>query len=311
MRPNRSLVNVSRQLFNRPLLVTEEWATALLSAARSELNVELIINSEGREFDAAGMRHVAEEAREAVDVREDRRAGKVYQVTDGVAVIPIEGTLTRSWGLDSYSGFTGYDGIKAKFVSAMEDADVEAIMLDIDSPGGAVAGLFDLVDLMYAFRESNVKPVGAIANEMAASAAYALYTTATPGLRFVPRTADVGSIGVVYMHTDVQKALQQEGIEVRIFRAGKWKAEGNAYEDMKPETAKRIQQDLDEIRALFVKTAARNLAREGDDVAQIKKTILETEGLTYIGPHARALGLADTVGSEDQLWTQLTDRRIQ
>lgn len=306
---NRSLIRVSRQIFNTPVLVTEEWASVLLSAARSELNVNLITRTDGVEIDRMGMERMARAAREAVDVREDQRyRGDVNQVTNGIAVIPIEGTLTKSWGLDPYSGFTGYDGIKAKLIAAIEDNDVEAIMLDIDSPGGAVSGCFDLVDLIYALREDNAKPIGAIANEMACSAAYAIFSAATPGFRFVPRTGEIGSIGVLMMHTDVQKALQMEGIEVRIFRAGKWKAEGNAYEDMEKETAQRIQDSLDEIRDLFVNTVARNVARPGDDVGALKKTIRETEGLTYIGRHARDIGLADEVGSEDQLWARLLEK---
>lgn len=301
-----SLVNISRHLFNTPAFVTEPWAATLISAARSELNVDVIVDSEGKELDRLGMDRIAAAAREAVDVREDQKARRrPFDVTSGIATIEISGTLTKTWGLDPYSGFTGYDGIKAKLVAAMEDDEVEAVLLDIDSPGGAVAGCFDLVDLIYAFRESGAKPIGAIANEMACSAAYAIFTAATPGYRFVPRTGEIGSVGVLMMYTNVQKALQQQGIEVRIFRAGKRKAEGNAYEDMKQETVDRIQQTLEEMRTLFIDTAARNLARSGDDVDALKKTIRETEGLTYIGRHARDIGLADVVGSEDQLWTQL------
>lgn len=306
---SRSLVHVSRQLFNQPVFITEEWASVLLSAARSELNIDLIMRADGTTIDRFQMDRIATDARAAVDVRDDRRAeSRVNEVHDGIAVIPIEGTLTKSWGLDPYSGFTGYDGIKTKIVAAMEDDGIEAVMLDIDSPGGAVAGCFDLVDLIYALREENIKPIGAIANEMACSAAYALMTAATPGYRFAPRTGEVGSIGVLMMHTDVQKALQMEGIEVRIFRAGEHKAEGNSYEDMSKETAQRIQDTLDEMRDLFVDTVARNVARPGDDVNALKKTVRETEGLTYIGRHARDIALIDEVGSEDQLWARLREK---
>jgi signal peptide peptidase SppA len=305
---NRSLVRVSQQLFNQPAFVTEKWASVLLSAVRSELNIDLITRTDGSTLDRVGMDRLARDAREAVDIRDDRRAQyRVYEVNDGVAVIPIEGTLTRTWGLDPYSGFTGYDGIKTKLVAAMEDEDVKAIMLDIDSPGGAVSGCFDLVDLIYALREDNVKPIGAIANEMACSAAYAIFSAATPGYRFVPRTGEVGSIGVLMMHTDVQKALALDGIGVTIFRAGKWKAEGNPYENLKEPTIERIQQTLDEMRDLFIDTVARNLTSRGGDVDAMKKTVRETEGLTYIGRHARDIGLVDEVGSEDQLWARLQE----
>lgn len=308
MKRRGSLINISRQLFNQPALLTDHWASVLISAARSELNVDLLVRSEGTTLDKLAMKQLAAEAREAVAERSDRRRERVFEVVDRVAMIPIEGTLTKSWGLHPESGFTGYDGIKTKLIAAMEDDEIDAIYLDIDSPGGAVAGCFDLVDLIYALREDNDKPIAAIANEMACSAAYAIFSAATPGLRWVPRTGEVGSIGVLMMHTDVQRALQQQGIEVRIFRSGKWKAEGNPYEDMAEETAKRIQDDLDNIRTIFVNTVARNLARDGDDVATLKKTIRETEGLTYIGADARGIGLVDAVGSEDQLWAQLMER---
>lgn len=307
MSDRRQLVNVSRQLFNRAVFVTEDWASVLLSAARSELNIDLITTTEGARIDRMGMDRIASGARHAVDTKPDSQRSdySVNTVINGVAVIEVSGTLTKSWGLDPYSGFTGYDGIKAKLVDAFDDDSIEAILLDIDSPGGAVAGCFDLVDLIYALRSEGTKPIAAIANEQACSAAYAIMSAATPGLRWTPRTGEVGSIGVLMMHTDVQQALQQEGVKVTIFRAGKHKAEGNPYETMSQETVERIQAELDDMRDIFINTVARNLTVEGGDVDAMKKTIRETEGLTYIGTNARANGLVDAVGSEDQLWAQL------
>lgn len=324
----RQLLRVAAQILNRPILVSEKWGATIVSAVRSELNINLLTTTEGLKLDVREMDMAALDGRRAVDERRRRQASsaaaragrtvapmhdeesssKIFPEYGGVAVIEISGTLTKNWGLDPYSGFTGYDGIKAQFIAAMEDDSVDAILLDIDSPGGAVAGCFDLVDLMYAYRQDNRKPVVAIANEMACSGAYALMTIAEPGWRFVPRTGEVGSVGVLLIHTDEQAAMQQEGIEVRIFRAGKWKAEGNPYEDMAPETAQRIQETLDEMRDLFIDTVARNIAAEPSDVAALKKTIRETEALTYIGRHARAAGLVEAVASEDQVWDRLMER---
>ncbi|MCZ7176509.1 S49 family peptidase, partial [Salmonella enterica] len=73
-----------------------------------------------------------------------------YDVVEGVAVIPIQGTLVQKLGtLRPYSDMTGYDGIRACFLQALNDSDVKAICLDIDSPGGEVAGCFDLADVIY------------------------------------------------------------------------------------------------------------------------------------------------------------------
>lgn len=307
----RPLVRVMGQILNRPVAVSEEWAAIMLSALRSELNIDLITTTEGVEITPGGMAELAERGRSMVDRRRARRQeSKIFPEADGVAIIEVSGTLTKNWGLDSYSGFTGYDGIKAKLIAAMDDDSIDAILFDIESPGGAVAGCFDLVDLIYACNKKNGgKLISAIANEMACSAAFAIMSAADPGWRFIPRTGEAGSVGVLWLYTNVQKALEMEGIAVRIFRAGKWKAEGNAYEEMAEETAQRIQTTLDEMRDLFIDTAARNLAARKSDVAALKKTLRETEALTYIGRHARDIGLVDEVASEDQAWDRLIGRR--
>ncbi|TOL42864.1 serine peptidase, partial [Vibrio parahaemolyticus] len=70
------------------------------------------------------------------------------------------------------------------------------ICLDIDSPGGEVAGCFDLVDLIYELRGK--KPIYAILSENAYSAAYAIASAADK--IYVPRTGGVGSVGVIVIH---------------------------------------------------------------------------------------------------------------
>jgi ClpP class serine protease len=103
-----------------------------------------------------------------------------YDIVNGVAVIPVRGTLVQRTGtLRPYSGMTGYDGLRQNFLTALTDASVEGIVLDIDSPGGEVSGCFDLVDTIYAAR--GIKPIAAICAEHAFSAAFALATTADPG----------------------------------------------------------------------------------------------------------------------------------
>jgi ClpP class serine protease len=83
----------------------------------------------------------------------ESRSDPGYDNVLGVAVIPICGTLVQKLGsLRPYSGMTGYDGIRQAFLTAMEDPDISGICLDIDSPGGEVAGCFDLVDVIYGSR---------------------------------------------------------------------------------------------------------------------------------------------------------------
>lgn len=301
MDQHRSLARVTSHILNRPLFVTPRHATVILSALRSQLNMALIEQYEGSALDRAAMDMVAASGRQAADqVKERRTEHRIFEEQNGIAIIPIEGTLMKKWGLDPYSGATGYDGIKMKLAAALDDDAVNAILLDIDSPGGVVAGCMDLADLIFAVNGKNGgKPIWAIANEQACSAAYALGCGADEF--FVTRTAECGSVGVIWLYSNVEEALAQEGIRVRIFRAGKHKAEGNAYENMSTDTADRIQSELDEMREIFIETVARGRGLS-------KKAVRDTEALTYMGAHARDIKFATEVASDDQVWTRMLER---
>jgi signal peptide peptidase SppA len=304
MSEHRDLVRVTAQVLNRPLFTTPRHASLILSALRSELNIDLIHQVDGTSLDRAAMAAAAAAGRSAADARAQARSArdeyKIFAEQDGIAIIPISGTLMKNWGLDPYSGSTGYDGIKMKLIAAMEDDAINAIYLDIDSPGGVVAGCMDLADLIFACNKKNGgKPIWAISNEQMCSAAFALGCGADR--LFVPRTAEVGSVGVLWLYTNVEDALAKEGIKVRIFRAGKYKAEGNAYENMSKDAADRIQAELDEMREIFIETVARGRGMS-------KKAVRDTEALTYMGQHARDVNFATEVASDDQVWAQMVQR---
>ncbi|MGL9779731.1 MAG: S49 family peptidase, partial [Wolbachia sp.] len=112
----------------------------------------------------------------------------------GIKVIPIHGILTKnSEAFDDILGMTSYEKIREEIEEALIDEEVETIILDIDSPGGEVNGLFDLSDFIYEARA--LKKIVAIANDDAYSAAYAIASSAEKV--FVSRTSGVGSIGVI------------------------------------------------------------------------------------------------------------------
>jgi ClpP class serine protease len=133
-----------------------------------------------------------------------------YRIYNDVAVIPIHGLLTKRAELfDSFFGTTSYDEIHELISSAIENSQANSILLDIDSPGGEVSGLFDLVDFIYESR--NIKPICAFANDHAFSAAYAIASAASK--IFVNRTSGVGSIGVIATHIDISEHDKKEGIK--------------------------------------------------------------------------------------------------
>lgn len=218
-----------------------------------------------------------------------------YEVVAGVAIVPIEGTLVAKLGcLYPYSGMTGYDGIRQNLLAALDDDAVRAIVLDIDSPGGEVAGVFDLADLIYQVRGD--KPIWAILTENAYSAAYALASAADRVI--VPRTGGTGSIGVVCLHVDFSRALTQEGVTVTLIRHGDRKYEGNQYEPLTKRALQSLQADVDTVGELFCATVARN---RGLAV----QAVMDMEAGTYLGADGVTAGLADECLSPDEAFMEL------
>jgi ClpP class serine protease len=139
-------------------------------------------------------------------------AALVVAVTaDGIAIIRVIGTLVaRSGYLGAASGLTAYSDIADAIEAAATDPGIRAILLDVDSSGGEVGGLFDLVDHIQAIRSQCGKPIWAVADEAALSAAYAIACTADR--IYVTQTGEVGSIGVVAVHRDESGADTQAGL---------------------------------------------------------------------------------------------------
>lgn len=103
----------------------------------------------------------------------------VAVTNDGIAIIPIIGTLVSRTGfVDAASGLLSYGEIGEAIVGALADPAVQGLIIDMDSPGGEVGGLFDLVDRIPTLRGDSRKPLWAVANEAALSAAYAIASAA-------------------------------------------------------------------------------------------------------------------------------------
>jgi signal peptide peptidase SppA len=189
---------------------------------------------------------------------------------------------------------TGYDGLRQNFLTALTDSDVKAIMLDVDSPGGEVSGCFDLVDTIYNARGK--KPIWAILNESAYSAAYAIASAADRII--VPRTGGTGSIGVICAHVDFSKALTSAGVKVTFITYGDRKADGHSEIPLSPEALEGFQSDIDTMGALFVNTVARNRNIAADRVRG-------TQAATYLGADGVTQGLADAVMAPDAAFRAL------
>lgn len=213
----------------------------------------------------------------------------------GIAVLPIYGTLVRrTVGLEAASGLTSYQDIAAQIDTAIADPAVAAIVLDIDSPGGESGGVFDLADRVRV--AAQVKPVWALANDMAYSAAYAIGSAASRF--FVTRTGGVGSIGVIAMHADQSVRDAQDGVRYTTVFAGARKNDLNPHEPISDEAHAFLKSEVDRIYGLFVDTVAshRSLSSEA---------VRATEAGVFFGNDAVAAGLADAVGNLDDVLNEL------
>ena len=220
-------------------------------------------------------------------------AARGYDVsTNGIAIISITGTLVRrTVGLEAQSGLTSYAEIAEQVQQAVADSSVRAIILDLDSPGGEAGGVFDLADQIYAARQA--KPVWAVANEDAFSAAYALAASAER--LYVTRTGGVGSIGVIAMHLDQSQADTDEGLKYSPIFAGAHKNDYSPHEPLADPARASLQAEVDRVYGLFVEGVARgrNLPAEA---------VRATEAALFFGENGVDAGLADKIGTfEDAL----------
>jgi signal peptide peptidase SppA len=212
---------------------------------------------------------------------------KPYRMHDrGIAVIPIHGYLAHRVDSHRPNTYTGYNYITNLVNAAVDDPEVRSIVLDVNSPGGMVNGAFETADVIRAAREK--KPITAIVDSSAYSAAYLLSSAATS--IHAPKSGGVGSIGVVTMHVDVSQMLEDEGIKVTMLYAGKYKVDGNPYEKLSEGARSRIETRLSQSYNLFVNTVAENRGIDPD-------VIIGTEAGIFQGEDAKTHHLIDAVNS--------------
>jgi ClpP class serine protease len=162
--------------------------------------------------------------------------------------------------------------------------------LDVDSPGGEVGGLFDLVERIAAIKSAGAKPLWAVANETALSAAYAVASAADR--IYVTRTGEIGSIGVVAVHIDESRADAKDGLVWSFIFAGDRKVDGNAHEPLSERARSTIQADVDRLYSEFCTLVAANRGLS-------QSLVQSTEAAIYRGELSVRAGLADRVGTLD------------
>lgn len=207
------------------------------------------------------------------------RGGSLKMEGSG-ATIFVLGPLVRT-DADAAYGETSYEAIRSSLQIALDDPSVETIELFINSPGGDVSGLPELAGFIEG--AARQKKMYAWIDGLGASAAYWL-ASATGDIRTSP-SAQVGSIGVLYVHDDMTGFLKSFfGIERTWMQAGKYKTVG-APKKLSAEEKAAIQARLDAVYDKFTTFVA---SRMGLDLSEKGAW---ADGRLFTGERARDLGL--------------------
>ena len=175
--------------------------------------------------------------------------GQSGNQSGAIAVLSLSGVISQH---PDWFGDTSIDAFSADLMAAVADPGVAAILVSIDSPGGSVYGVQELAGMMMAAREQ--KPVVALANSLAASAAYWIGCSASEF--YCTPSGEVGSIGVWQAHMDISGALDQAGVKTTLISAGKYKTEGNPYQALSEEAQGFMQSRVDDYYDAFVSAVA-------------------------------------------------------
>lgn len=261
---------LATRLFNQPLLVLPDYLSVITSGLAERLNIEPIVD------------HAAIEAY----TRPNREPS--FDSSSGIMTLPVVGTLVhRGTFMSAMSGSRGYAALQNQIGELIANRDVRGIMLDIDSGGGEVGGLYELGAFLQA-AQGNGPPIWSICNACAASAAYWL-AASTERIFAVPG-AHVGSIGVVTQHMDASGALEKKGVVSTIIHAGKHKVDGNQFMALSDAARADMQARVDSLYQDFVSHVA---AARGMTEDQVR----DTEARVYQPDQAKELGLIDGKGT--------------
>ena len=258
---------------------SEVWAVQLpkLEAMRAAL-----------EFLRTGNRYSAEEVASIMAARPAQA-----QPLPSVAVLPLYGVISHRANLvNGASGGTSVQQFTKVFRQAAADPSIGAIVLDVDSPGGSVSGVPELAAEIRAARAQ--KPILAVANSLAASAAYWLGAQASES--YVIPSGEVGSIGVYAMHQDESGFYDKAGVKTTLVSAGKYKTENSPFSPLSEDGRDYLQGRVDDYYSMFVRDVAEGRGVEADLVRSGWG-----EGRVLGAQQAKAEGMVDDIATLDEV----------
>lgn len=194
---------------------------------------------------------------------------------DKIAVLRVEDVI-----VDSQIYLESIDTIE-------KDENIKAVVLRIDSPGGAVGPSQEIYSEIKELGKkipvvSSIGGVGASGGYYIACASEKIY--ANPG-------AITGSIGVIAQFASYEKLLVWAKIDVEVIKSGKYKDVGSAFREMNEEDRQYIQELIDNVYAQFKSAVAESRDLDTKEIDKV------ADGKIYTGEQALKLKLIDELGT--------------
>uniref|UniRef100_UPI003BAB7203 S49 family peptidase n=1 Tax=Stappia sp. TaxID=1870903 RepID=UPI003BAB7203 len=272
-----SYLRAASQVFDRPLLICETNALMIGQYLAGRMM---------REEPAAprANRFIGEEQ---FDREGDQLRWKGYARTGSVARISMIGELVnRGAWMGASSGLTSYEGFAEQLDRAAADDEVHSIVLDVNTPGGEAGGMIETARKVREIAQR--KPVHAVVNSLAASAGYGLVSGASEII--ATESASLGSIGVVFVHFDRSKYLEERGVRATVLHAGARKVDGHPFAPLEGDALANLQGRIDYLMDQFVGLVSDHRGLSGEAVRAMEANV-------FPAPVAVEMGLADRIGT--------------
>lgn len=284
------LARIADNLLNKPLLIHPDKATTILHVLEGRIG----LGSVEPEAKPEASRFIG-----TID-RPDGKGRRRYSRASGrTALVTVDGSLVnRGAWVGASSGLTSYEGIAAQLDEIAADGDLDHLVIDMNSYGGEATGMFGLAAKIRNLRKR--MHVVAVVNDVAASAGYGIASAADQIV--ISPTSIVGSIGVVMLHLDRSAEMAAKGIRPTLIHAGAKKVDGHPFGPLPDNVRADMQKDVMAFYDRFLETVE---AGRGKSRLSAKKA-RETEADVFIGQEAIDAGLADRMGSLDDVLADLS-----
>lgn len=241
-----------------------------------------------------GMMHIAIQSKSKITKTGNMNVFK--NTLESAVLVKVEGEIHS--GKSTYQS-TGADTVLDKLREIEDNNDIKGVLIEINSPGGTVGASQEIFEQLMYLREKKNKKVVVSMKDLAASGGY--YIASAADYIYTEAGTITGSIGVITVSPNISGLLKKYSIEMRVYKAGKYKDILSMFKDSTEEEVAIIEGLLSDTYNRFIADVARGRKKK---VSTIEKL---AEGKIYSGEAAVKNKLADEIGGRREAMSKLTE----